>query len=167
MIKQAHMRAGGRDDVRYVLNERNDLDVLGATRFDLVYTGLVLQHLPSPAMALTYLDELARRVAPGGVLVAQVPVGMTLRLRPQHGRRLYTALRRLGVPRELLYRRLGLQPMRMTVVARAEVEACVTAAGLRILEVGVRDRGGVQSLGIYAAAPSTTPGSSGAASRRG
>jgi SAM-dependent methyltransferase len=153
MIEQARLRAGGRQDLRYLVNDRNDLQILTGEQFDLVYTALVLQHLPSAEMALRYLGELARLVAPGGVLVAQVPVGLKLRLRLQHGRRVYAALRRIGVSRDLLYRRLGLQPMRMTIVPRSAVEATVEAAGLRILNIGLRDREGVQSLGLYAAAP--------------
>jgi hypothetical protein len=58
--------------VKYVLNESDSLAVLGDERFDLVYTDLVLQHLP-PDLAMKYLRELLERVAPGGVIVFQLP----------------------------------------------------------------------------------------------
>ncbi len=151
MIEQARERAAGREGVRYVLNERDDLQALAGEPYDLVYTGLVLQHQPSRATALRYLGELAGLVGPGGLLVAQLPVGMALRLRLQPGRRAYDALRGLGVSRDVLYKRLRLQPMRMNWVPRAEVERCLATAGLRIVEADERDREGVQSLTLYAA----------------
>jgi 2-polyprenyl-3-methyl-5-hydroxy-6-metoxy-1,4-benzoquinol methylase len=150
MIEQARARAAGRPGVEFVLNDREDLAVLGDARYDLVYSGLVLQHLPSRELALGALVALAARVAPGGVLVAQIPVGLSLRHRLQPGRRAYDLLRRLGVPRGFVYRRLRLQPMRMTWAPRADVERCL--AGLRVLAAEERDAGGVRSLTIYAGA---------------
>ena len=151
MVEQARERTADLPRVRIVLNERDDLAVLAGERFDLVYTGLVLQHLPSRDVALRYLSDLAGLVAPGGVLVAQVPVALAPHLRLQPGRRAYDALRRLGVSRELLYRRLRLQPMRLTWVPRAEVARCLTAGGLRILHVDERHQSGVRSHTLYAA----------------
>jgi SAM-dependent methyltransferase len=152
MIDQARRRAAGLTGVRFVLNESDDLEILSGDSFDLVYTGLVLQHMPSRSIALRYLSGLAALVGPGGVLVAQVPVAITPWLRLQPGRRAYDLLRRLGVSRELLYRRLRMQPMRMTCVPRADVERCVAAAGLRVADADESDRGGVRSLTFYAAA---------------
>ena len=152
MLEQGRRRASGFPGVRFVLNDSDDLELLAGERFDLVYTGLVLQHMPSRAIALRYLSGLAALVAPGGVLVAQVPVAIAPRLRLQPGRRAYDLLRLLGVPRDLLYRRLRMQPMRMTCVPRAKVEHCVAAAGLRIAQADESERGGVRSLTLYAAA---------------
>lgn len=151
MIEQARERAVGRENVRYLLNDREDLEIVAGERFDLVYSSLVLQHLPSRAIALRYLSALAGLIAPGGVLVVQLPVGMTLRLRVQPGRRIYEALRALGVSRETLYRRLGLHPMRMTWAPRSQVDRCLEGAGLRIVEARERDREGVRSVTLYAA----------------
>ena len=151
MVEQARERAAGRTDVRYLLNDRDDLSLLAGERFDLVYTGLVLQHQPSAKVALAYLSGLAALVAPGGVLAAQVPVTIPARLRLQHGRRVYAALRRLGVPRDLLYRRLRLQPMRMTAVPTGAVDRCLAEHGLQILHTDERVRDGVRSLTFYAA----------------
>jgi SAM-dependent methyltransferase len=158
MVERARERTTDLPHVRFVLNERGDLDVFAGERFDLVYTGLVLQHLPSRDLALRYLADLAGLVAPGGVLVAQLPVALGLRLRLQPGRRVYNALRRVGTSRELIYRKLRLQPMRMTCVPRADVDRCVTAAGLRIVQADERRRGGVRSLTLYAAAPRSAVG---------
>jgi SAM-dependent methyltransferase len=152
MLKRARERVAGLPHVQFVLNERDDLADLAGERFDLVYAGLVLQHMPSRTMALRYLSDLAGLVAPGGALVAQVPVALAPRLRLQPSRRAYDVLRRLGVSRELVYRRFRLQPMRLTWVPRAEVDRRLTAAGLRIVHVDERREGGVRSQTLYAAA---------------
>jgi len=72
MIERARAldRSGGR--VRYVQNTEPDLGRFDDRDFDLVYSKLVLQHMP-PALGLAYLAELARLVGPGGALVVQVP----------------------------------------------------------------------------------------------
>ncbi len=63
-------RSGGR--IEFVLNERPDLSRFEDDSFDLVYTDLVLQHLPTD-LAEGYLREFARVVRPGGALVVGVP----------------------------------------------------------------------------------------------
>ncbi len=55
----------------FVLNDRPDLSLFSDGSFDIVYTALVLQHLPAE-LATGYLTELVRVLRPGGVLVAQV-----------------------------------------------------------------------------------------------
>jgi SAM-dependent methyltransferase len=152
MLEQARERAADLPRLRFVLNESDDLDAFAGETFDLVYTGLVLQHLPSRPMALRYLSELAGLVGTGGVLVAQVPIALALRPRLQPGRRAYDTLRRIGVSREFLYRKLRLQPMRLTWVPRADVERCLRAAGLPAIHEDERRQGGVRSLTLYAAA---------------
>lgn len=63
-------RSGGRIDFR--LNDAPDLAAFDDGSFDLVYTDLVLQHLP-PALAAGYLREFTRVVRPGGAMVIGVP----------------------------------------------------------------------------------------------
>lgn len=65
------LNAAGRR-VRYVLNDSLSLDQFASGVFDFVYSDLVLQHLP-PSAALTYITEFLRVLAPGGVVVFQLP----------------------------------------------------------------------------------------------
>jgi SAM-dependent methyltransferase len=60
------------DKCRFVLNDSDNLQVLASNSFDLVYSRLVLQHMP-PAVSAAYLPELVRVLRPGGVLVFQLP----------------------------------------------------------------------------------------------
>jgi len=55
----------------FVLNEREDLSVFDDASFDLSYSSLVLQHIPTDN-AMRYLAELVRVVRPGGLVTAQV-----------------------------------------------------------------------------------------------
>jgi SAM-dependent methyltransferase len=63
-----------RDPARcaYHLNERADLLLFPERSFSFVYTSLVLQHLP-PELALGYIAEFLRVLAPGGLLVFHLP----------------------------------------------------------------------------------------------
>jgi ubiquinone/menaquinone biosynthesis C-methylase UbiE len=56
----------------YHLNDRPNLQLFEANTFDLVYSWLVLQHMPKQ-LALGYIAEFARLTKPGGVMVFQIP----------------------------------------------------------------------------------------------
>ena len=58
--------------MRYQLNESDDLSLLGDASFDLVYSGIALQHIPPPAAA-AYIREFVRILRPGGIALFQVP----------------------------------------------------------------------------------------------
>jgi len=118
----------------FVLNGHPDLRMFPAGHFDLIYSVLVLQHLPTRAAIAAYVADFARVLAPGGLLVCQIPSHIPLRRRLQPRRRLYGILRSLGVDPRVLYHRLGLFPMRMTSLAEPDVRALLTAAGARVLE---------------------------------
>jgi len=56
----------------YHLNEAPDLALFETAAFDFVYSTLVLQHM-APRYSRRYIQELVRVLAPGGLLVFQVP----------------------------------------------------------------------------------------------
>jgi ubiquinone/menaquinone biosynthesis C-methylase UbiE len=64
-------RSGGR--CRFVLNEAPDLHVFPSGSFDLVYSELVLQHLPRRVVA-DYLAEFVRVLRPGAIALVQCTV---------------------------------------------------------------------------------------------
>jgi SAM-dependent methyltransferase len=74
MIERAQRGDGGGPGCRYVLNERDDLALFGDGTFAMVYSRLVLQHVP-PGPQRRYLAELLRVLAPGGIAVLQLIVG--------------------------------------------------------------------------------------------
>jgi SAM-dependent methyltransferase len=135
MIAQARDLNAQIANCTWIVNTDDDLRQFDDGSFDLVLSHLVLQHVPTRAAILALLGELARILAPGGLLIAQLPASMPLRQRVQPRRRTYAALRRAGVSDAVLYRKLGLHPIRMNWVPRPQVEACLSAAGARVLDV--------------------------------
>lgn len=150
MLALARMRTAGRPGIEFRLDETGDQSLLASESFDLVYSGLVLQHMPSVAAALTCLDRLCAAVGPGGALVVQIPVWLRAHGSRRIRQRLYSALRRVGVPANVLYRRAGLHPMTMICVPRERVEACVRGAGLATVRIDERSDDEIVSLTIYA-----------------
>ena len=149
MLEQARELNAGVDNVEFVHNTASDLTVLGDRRFDLVYSRHVLQHLPSRDVARGYLSEMVRLVRPGGLVLAHLPLEIPLRHRLLVVRRAYEALRRIGVPADVLYNRLRLHPVSMLAVPEADLRAWIAAAGGRVLAVDTK-RGAVLSANVFA-----------------
>ena len=126
MIERA--RAFRHPGCDFVLNERPDLSQFPAESFDLVFSFIVLQHLP-PRRIGPYLDDFARILRPGGAVYFQLPAA------PLHATRLGRAaewaynniywelfrrnearMEMHGLPREAVVRRLeraGLREIRI------------------------------------------------------
>src|SRR5205823_2698739 len=67
MIELAQDLNRDRPGCTFVLNDRPDLSQFDSSSFDLVYSSLVLQHMPSPEIALGYISEFLRLVRPDGL----------------------------------------------------------------------------------------------------
>jgi len=119
----------------------SDLRALESGSFDLVLTKSVLQHLPDRRAMVASLTELVRLLRPNGLLAAQVPSHLPLRRRLQLSPRLYRLLRRMGVPRDVLYHRLRLTPIRMLTLSPSRVEEAIHAGGGRLVGVDRNLRG--------------------------
>ncbi len=72
MIELANRYKSNRNNVSYLLNRRTDLEVVGDTRFDFVYSSITLQHMRTQ-YAAAYVREFIRVLKDGGVLVFQLP----------------------------------------------------------------------------------------------
>jgi SAM-dependent methyltransferase len=123
----------------FVVNESADLRCFQDASFDLVYSTLVLQHLPGRRLVAGYLAEFVRLLAPEGVAVFQLPASLGLLHRLQAGRRLYGLLRALGVRERLLLQKTPLTPMRMLAAPEDWVRHAVAAAGGSVVAVDPLD----------------------------
>jgi SAM-dependent methyltransferase len=121
---------------RYVLNTGSDLKLFENGRFDFIYSNIVLQHM-APRYALAYIAEFVRVLAPGGLLVFQVPE------RPQYG--LWRRFLKSLLPGYVVhfYRRTrygaGVVPeaeIEMNGVPEPEVLAALQAAGGKAVHHG-------------------------------
>jgi SAM-dependent methyltransferase len=148
MLDRGRELNAGVANIEFLHNTEPDLRLLGDRRFDLVYSRHVLQHLPSREVARGYLSEMVRLVRPGGLVLAHLPTATALRHRLLIARRLYEALRRAGVPADVLYRRLGLHPISMLFVPEPELRGWIETAGGRVLALDSK-RGQVVSANVY------------------
>ncbi len=73
MIEAARAFNRHGDKCHYHLNEADNLHLFADDQFDFIYTVIVLQHM-QPAYSRRYLQEFMRILAPGGLLVFQLPV---------------------------------------------------------------------------------------------
>jgi len=121
---------------RFVVNDHEDLRLFADGDMDFIYSRIVLQHLSRRAHIKSYVSEFIRVLRSGGLLVFELPSFIPLRHRVQLRRRLYSVLRRLGCPAPVLYRTLGLTPIRMSYVAQAEMTGWITCRGGRLLQLG-------------------------------
>jgi SAM-dependent methyltransferase len=103
--------------------------------FDFIYTSIVLQHIPDRRIILNYISGFVRVLAPGGMLVFQLPVHLPFRHRIQLRPRLYSVLLDVGIPEGVLYRRLNLHPIRMNWIAEADIRAHVGRLQANIIDV--------------------------------
>ncbi len=60
------------DSCQFIMNEKDNLDLLESDSFDLIYASIVLQHIP-PEIMITYLSEFLRILKINGILVFQLP----------------------------------------------------------------------------------------------
>lgn len=72
MVAQAHARLAGYRNVTLHTGSGVDLQPLPDGQFDLVFSYIVFQHIPSAAVIRSYIREAARVLKPGGAFKFQV-----------------------------------------------------------------------------------------------
>jgi ubiquinone/menaquinone biosynthesis C-methylase UbiE len=110
--------------------------------FDLIYTRIVLQHIPRP-MILEYVAEFIRVLRPQGAIVMQVPSRIPVINRVQPRTLGYALLRKMGFPERFVFEKLGLHPIRMNFVPEQEMIAHIERHGGKV--ISVRADGSTQS----------------------
>lgn len=124
MLETARQLDQSAGNIRFVLNDAPDLSQFPDGHFDLVYSALVLQHLPRPAIN-RYLVEFLRVLRPGGIAVVGLPTQLA---RTAKGIIWQVAPFRMisWAQRHLLKYPA---PMRMTVVPHADMVQLMDAHG--------------------------------------
>jgi ubiquinone/menaquinone biosynthesis C-methylase UbiE len=103
-----------------------------SNRFDFVFSTLVLQHLPTRRMILSYIAEFIRVAKEGGAIVFQLPMNVPLRRRLQLRRRAWATLASVGVPSSWMFKKAGLAPILINGISRKEVERFIRAQGAQL-----------------------------------
>jgi SAM-dependent methyltransferase len=138
MLKLAREWHQDRPSCQFLLNTTGDLRLFEDKSFDLVYSNIVLQHLPRIRLIKSYIADFMRVLAEEGLLVFQLPCHIPWKNRLQPRRRLYRLLRGLGAGEDYLLNSLKLTPMRMNFMPESKVRNLVEAAGGQVLWI---DRG--------------------------
>lgn len=121
-------------ECHFRLNDVDNLSQFGDGEFDLVYTNIVLQHMPSREIITRYIEEFFRATRVGGRVLFQVPYRKSIRNSFNPKRTVYHALKALGCTSQALFSRLNLHSMRMTAISRERVHAVIEAAGGEIVK---------------------------------
>ena len=72
MVQRARDLNRDHPNCRFIVTPEAHLNTIDTASFDVIYSRLVLQHIP-PAYLVGYLPELVRVLAPGGVMMLQLP----------------------------------------------------------------------------------------------
>jgi ubiquinone/menaquinone biosynthesis C-methylase UbiE len=118
---------------KFVVNQSFNLNGFDNDSFDFLYSNIVLQHQPTKEIARGYIREFIRILKPTGIAVFQIPYKLTLRYALQPKRRLYSLLRNCGLPADLVYNRLHLNPIRTICLSTDDVTATVVNAAGRVV----------------------------------
>ena len=153
MVAAARALNGDVDSCEFRVNASSDLRQFDDGEFDLVYSSLVLQHLPDRELVRGYVAEFLRVVAPNGLVAFGLPARIAWPHRLAVSRRVYGSLRRLGVDETTMLRRTRLTPMRMTAVAEAQMRSFLHARGASVLRAEPSEGGRVRTVRYY-----VTPG---------
>lgn len=149
MVAKARELNSDKPSCKFLSNSEEHLHIFPDNRFNLIYTSLVLQHIPEQTTIASYIAEFVRVLKPSGLLVFQLPSSVSITARIQPRRRLYSTLRELGFKAEFLYGQLGLHPIRYTTLAENDVIAVLARNDARILEVQSNKVGAVQNSVYY------------------
>jgi ubiquinone/menaquinone biosynthesis C-methylase UbiE len=148
MIRGAREANADIANVTFEVNEATDLRRFEDASFDLVYSMIVLQHVPDRDAIGGYVREFCRVLRPGGLAVFQLPTHIPAIFRLQWRRRLYLGLRRLGVSAPVLYRRLHLLPIAMSYIPEADMVRLVESQNARMVTVDRQRAVGLMNTGL-------------------
>ena len=141
MIARAREYNRGGDRCHFHVNDSGDLQLFDHDTFDLIYSNITLQHIPPPHAA-GYLGELVRVLAPGGLLIFQIPAGVDA-ARARHPKE---RLKRMLPAPALTFYYAVTQPWRsdmtMHPIAKQEVVGLLEGAGARMVDISPDDSAG-------------------------
>jgi len=135
---------------RYFVNTAEDLGLFGDVEFDLIYSSLVLQHMP-PRHASGYIKEFIRLLQPNGLLVFQMTGRPTTFVKKVAFSLLPDQMIRFL--RMVKYRTA--HPIQVYRIRREEIVPLLEGMGARILEIidETPPRGGWESFRYFVSKP--------------
>jgi SAM-dependent methyltransferase len=125
--------------VEFIRNGRPDLRCFSGGAFDFVYSRITLQHI-APHYSERYLREFVRVLAPGGVMLVQLPASVPAGDPPERFQfSFWPPTVWMRIKRYVRYHHPGWFPgtpkMQMYALPKEAVLACLTGAGAEVLSV--------------------------------
>ncbi len=125
----------------FIVNSEPHLRIFSDNSFDMIYSKIVLQHIPNPQIIKSYIAEFVRVLKTDGLLVFQLPsyIPFHMRFMVLCRKRLYRLLRKAGIYDRLKTFNRLVNPMHLSYVPEKDIVAFLNAEGARVLEVRVDD----------------------------
>ena len=142
MVERARELNADRPACHFEVNASAELVGLRDGAFDLVLSLITLQHVSDAAAVRSYLRELARVLAPGGLLAVQLPVHVPRRVRWHPARAAHALARAAG----LSPRRLAPWAMHLGGLSQDAAEESLRRGGARVLEAEADGRAGTDVI---------------------
>ena len=135
MISQANKINSHISNLKFIMNDKQDLKLFENNYFDMIYTNIVLQHVPNKSIIKSYLIEFMRTLKTNGLLVFQLPGYIPFKYRFQIKRKLFLLLNFFKFSNKILHEKLGLSPIRMNYIPKKEVVDLLNFHGAKILKI--------------------------------
>lgn len=152
MIEKARQFNKYGERCQYHVNDKDDLTLFADNTFDFIYSVIVLQHM-RPDYARRYIQEFLRILAPGGMLVFQIPSELAEPLPPpsvimpeapqrkrpvpliQRFNNLYVRAKNRLQPPETAVSQPFQPRMEMYAISKEEIEQIVQNAGHHLKDI--------------------------------
>ena len=148
MVRGAREANADLGNVSFEVNHATDLRRFDDASFDLVYSMIVLQHVPDRDAIESYVREFCRIVRPGGLAVFQLPSHIPASSGSSGGAGSTWASGALGLGAPFLYRRLHLLPIAMSSIPEQDMTRLVESQGARMVTVETQGAEGVMNAGL-------------------
>jgi len=145
MVALAKKYNQGISNCKFIVNSENNLSLFSDNYFDLVYSRIVLQHIPEKEIIKFYIREFVRILKKKGLLYFQLPSQIPLQNKIRPIRRIYTLLREMGINEKFLYNKMKITPIMMNYIPEKEVLKILESEGAKILEIRSEMMGKIES----------------------
>jgi len=119
---------------KFIQNSEKKLSMFNDETFDLIYTNIVLQHIPDKKIIKSYISEFTRILKKDGLLVFQLPTFLSLKYRLQPRRRLYALMRYLNFDKSFILNTLDLTPILMNFIDENEVNDFLISLNVTVID---------------------------------